>query len=431
MQTHGLLARARSTLCYAAPPTTRPRRPAFPLTDHTMARPIPNAPTNRVEDEAGMGALLEALKGESLVAVDTEFHSERSYTPRLMLLQVATRDQIWLVDPLAGFDLAPVFDVLAQPGCTVLGHALRNDIEIMALRYGRVPARVFDTQVAAAFLGHGLQIGLAGLLRTLLDLRLAKDSQMSDWSRRPLSPAMSGYAADDVRYLHTVHDMLQEDLVRRDRVRWVDEECAELCVLERYGRDPAEAWQRVSGARRLRPAELGVLVEVAAERERIAAAQDIVPHFLLPDDRLVMLARRRPEHMSELDGDRRMHHRALGRHADQWLAAVARGVDAPMELPRGRPPPRDTHEAVASLMMLVVARFADELALAPQLLVKRKDLLRALEGGGGDHETLVAEAGLVGWRAELLADPLRRLLRGELLVSCAADEPDGYRIDLR
>ena len=231
-----------------------------------------------IADGAGFDALIADVEASDRVAIDTEFHGERTYVPKLMLVQIATERAIYLVDPLSDIDLPALCDALAQPdGPLVIGHALHNDLEIIFLRCGKLLPRVFDTQIAAAFLGHGLQVGLANLVSRLCDTRLAKDGQMADWSRRPLSDKLRRYAADDVRYLLAVHDTLARGLRERQREAWVMEECARLADGARYQRSPERAYLRVGRHRTLRNPDLGVLAAVAAERERLASELDIVP----------------------------------------------------------------------------------------------------------------------------------------------------------
>lgn len=373
--------------------------------------------------------VLEAIAGADRLAIDTEFHGERSYLPHLMLLQIATEDAIFLVDPLGTVDIGAIFAAIRDSRALVIGHALHNDLEIVALGFGIVFPRLFDTQVAAAFLGFGLQIGLANLLRMEMRVRMAKGSQMADWSRRPLPERQLSYAADDVRYLLELHSRLDGRLREQGRVEWVDEECAPLSQRERYGRDPMQCWQRVSGARKLKPKEGGVLVELAAERERLAAELNQVPHFLISDEILLALARRAPTSLADLDGNRRLNHRNIQRYADRWLAAVARGVDKPLETPPGRAPPPPGLEAVAGLIMLLVTELSAREGVAAQLLLKRRTITEALQDGCTSREELLERLGLHGWRAALLGEPIWRLLNGATRAKVRCGEPEELGID--
>lgn len=389
----------------------------------TPKRPTrtPQSAPHWVDTQDGVTRLIEALRGQERVAIDTEFHGERSYIPHLMLIQLGTEDDIWLVDPLADIDLMPLLTFLAQPKPVLIGHALHNDLEIIFLRYGVVMEGVFDTQVAASFLGYGLQVGLTNLLREIADVRLPKGAQMADWSRRPLPERQVVYAANDVRYLPAAHRVLSDALAERGRSAWVAEECLALSSRARYARDPMLAYRRVSGNRKLKPLEGGVLVELAAARDRLAAKADTVPHFLLSDDVLMTLARRLPKSREDLNGNRRLNNRNVHRYADIWIDAVARGRKTPLPRPPPRPPMTPGIDAAAALIMLLVNEVADREALAPQLLLRRKLVQQALFGTFANQEELMEALELAGWRRALLGDLVWNLLDGRMNIACERD----------
>lgn len=376
-----------------------------------------------IDTQEQLTALIATLRGAERIGIDTEFHGERTYIPRLMLLQLATEEDIYLVDPLAELDLCALFTAIAAPdGPLVIGHALRNDLEIVYLRCGTVLPRLFDTQIAGAFLGFGLQVGLSNLVAKVCDEGLPKDGQMADWSRRPLSEKLCTYAANDVRYLLQLHTKLGGDLIERGRDPWVIEECSRLSSADRYERDPTAAYKKVSKYRTLKPDALGVLAEVAAERELFAREFDMVVHFVVPDDILVTLARSTPSTRHELKAHRRLNHRNITRHADRWLAAIRRGIDTPMQLPKARPPSACNVDAASALVMLLVAELARQNELASQLLLKRTTVQSALMGGFDSREELLEELGLSGWRAELVGQPIWELLSGNLRAACEYDD---------
>ncbi len=392
---------------------------------------IPQSEPHWVATQDDVERLASHLRDKPRVALDTEFHGERSYVPHLMLVQLATEDDIWLVDPLADVDLKPLFEAVAGPTPLLIGHALHNDLEILFLRYNTVFEGVFDTQVAASFLGFGLQVGLTGLLREVAGVRLPKGAQMADWSVRPLPARQGEYAANDVRYLLHAHHVLSTDLDQRGRSGWVAEECLPLGNSERYQRNPQLAYRRVSGYRKLRAREGGVLVELAAERERLAAEQDLVPHFLVSDDVLMTLARRMPQARDDLKGNRRLNNRNVHRYGDRWIAAVARGQHTPLEQPKARPPTTPGMDAAAALIMLMVNEVADREDLAPQLLLRRKVVQRVLQAGTIEREGLLDAFGLVGWRRELLGELIWDLLDGRVNVACERHGERGLGVVFR
>ena len=192
-----------------------------------------------------LARLVARVRDAGRVAIDTEFHAERTYSPRLMLVQIAFDDGAEIVDALALPDLRSLADALTQT--TVVGHALSADLKIFADRFDRVPPRVFDTQVAAAFLGYGMQISLADLVRAVCNVRLTKSQTVSDWSTRPLSERQVEYLIGDVAHLLPLYDALRDRLEAKGRYTWVYEECAELGDIDRYRIDERRAYLRIPG----------------------------------------------------------------------------------------------------------------------------------------------------------------------------------------
>ena len=374
-----------------------------------------------------MAAALVALAAAPIVAFDTEFHGERSYWPRLMLLQVATPDAVFLFDPLT-LNLRDVVHELARPGRVVVGHALRNDLRILWQAYDARFETVHDTQIAAAFLGCGLQIGLGQLLQRALNLHLPKGEQMADWSQRPLPDKLRTYAAGDVLHLMEVYRLQDQALAERGRQAWVTQECTAICDPALYDRDPATAGDRVAGARRLEPAEAGVLYALAELREKMAQEEDVVPHFLVTDEALLALGKLKPRHAKEIHGDRRLQTRAIQRFADRWVLAVQAGLAKPLRRPAGRPPPPPELEAVAAAAMLLVGELANRENIAQPLLAKREALLDALREAPADIDAFARLAGLQGWRRELVAPPLWRWLTGKLALRCTLAGPAGWQL---
>ncbi|MBM4343515.1 MAG: ribonuclease D [Deltaproteobacteria bacterium] len=376
-----------------------------------------------------LAEVAKAVAAADRIAIDTEFHGERSYYPRLMLLQVATAHGVWLIDPLA-LDLRPFVQDLARGQALVVGHALKNDLRILWQAYDAAFERVFDTQVAAAFLGCGLQMGLSQLVQRVAGVHLAKGEQMADWNQRPLPTKLRQYAANDVAHLLQVHAEQARRLHELGRTEWLDQECQALCDTRAYDRDPATAGDRVAGARRMDPVEAGVLYAVAALRETMAQQEDAVPHFLVTDEALVALARAKPRTAKDIHADRRLQTRVIQKHADRWVQAVAHGLAHPLKRPAGRPPPPPQLEAVASAAMLLVGELANASGIAPQLLTRRETLIDALREGPASCDELADHAGLHGWRRDLVAPRLWQLLSGELSLRCEVGGEAGFRLAL-
>jgi ribonuclease D len=366
---------------------------------------------------------LRQLVGELLsvprYALDTEFHRERTYWPHLALVQVAWRPpgsdapKVALVDPQTT-DLLPLADVLEGPGVMV-AHAASQDLEVLWRACGALPRRLFDTQVAAGFLGYASP-SLPSLVEAFLGLRLAKADRLSDWSRRPLSASQVAYAASDVAHLLDLAEAISRDLESRGRLRWAEEESASLLERPLVRPDPTQAWWKLRDNRALHGPSRGVAQELAAWREVKARELDVLPRAVLPDLALLSIAHQPPKDLAALREVRGLDQRHLaGGAGEEILEAVERGRVLPaseVRSPKGERVSKQLRPAVALASAWLAQLSCDE-AIAAPLLATRADIVEWLSGTDG------ARLG-EGWRAEVVGVPLRRLVRGE--VSLALDQ---------
>ena len=363
-----------------------------------------------VADQRRFDALVEELAGAPAYALDTEFHRERSYYPRLAVLQLAWAGGVALVDALA-VDLRPLAGVLKGPGLAVL-HAAEQDLEVLQRACGTVPGRLFDTQLAAGLLGLSSP-SLTSLVERLLGVRLAKGDRLTDWTRRPLTADQQAYAAADVEHLLELKAVVAARLEARGRLEWAEEECEVLRSRARQDQDPETAWWRLKDARQLRGVSRAVAQEVMAWRERRAAALDVPPRFVVPDLAVSSMAQRPPRNRQELGAVRGLD----GRHlrddaAAQLLAAIERGRTLP-EAKLRRPPVDDLDRALRPAVALVsawVAHLAAALEVDLTLLATRADLQSFLRGDAGARLA-------TGWRHELVGEPIRQLAEGRAAVA--------------
>jgi ribonuclease D len=354
------------------------------------------------------------------VALDTEFHTERTYAPRLMVVQLAFDDGAAIVDPLAVSDLRPLIAALSET--TVVGHALSSDLKIFADRFESVPPHVFDTQIAAAFLGYGMQISLADLVRDLRQVRLAKSQTVSDWSTRPLSDRQIEYLVDDVAHLLPMYDTLVARLESKGRLAWALEEGADLGAIERYRTDERRAFLRVPGALRMNRRELAILNELVKLRDRIARERDTPVKYVMPDDVIAGLANLRPKSPEDLAQLRRLDAGARRSIGEKILEAVARGEAVPEEALPEKPqrPLGQARDTLAAVMGVLVGEIARRNDLPPSLLVPRAALERVAREAPS-RERFEEALGLSPWRFALVGEPLWRLLSGQ-----AGLEIEGY-----
>jgi ribonuclease D len=353
------------------------------------------------------------LAGTGWFALDTEFLREKTYYPKLCLLQVATPDSVACIDPLALDTLDPILDLVFDPGITKVMHSARQDMEIFYHLRGAAPGPVFDTQVAALLLGYPDQIGYGNLVSEVLNVRLEKLHTRADWSIRPLTQDQVSYAADDVIYLVDVYLNLRNRLVERGRFEWLDEDFARLSSDALYSNPPEDAWLRVKGGNRLKGAALAVLQALAGWRETLAQQRDRPRGWILRDDALLEIARHRPASLEALGRIRGMQEAFIRHNGEQVIGLVAAaGKQRPA-------PPADggsrlqltpAQDALVDVMSAVVRLSGAEHAINPAVLATRKQLER-LVSGDADVEILH------GWRRKLVGERLQALLAGELSLS--------------
>jgi ribonuclease D len=353
--------------------------------------------------------LVAEVAREPRYAVDTEFHRERSYYPRLALLQIAWRDQIALVDPLA-VDVAPLTTVLEGSGVAVL-HAAQQDLEVLARACGCIPAHLVDTQLLAGFVGQSTP-SLQSLLAAELGVALPKADRLTDWLARPLTAEQIAYAAADVAHLLALHDRLMLRLEDLGRLEWALDEC-ELMRTRPVGPvAPELAWTRLKDARTLKRSARGIARELASWRESRAARTDTPVRSVLPDLAVLAIAQRAPRSTDELRACRGVEERHWrGNLGQEILAAVERGRGTDADLPdRGEDDLDRTLRPVVALASAWVGQVARQRRLDPSLLATRADLVALLRG---DADARLA----TGWRGAMLGDDVKRLVAGEAALA--------------
>jgi len=371
-----------------------------------------------VDNDAALRRVCANLAAAPRFALDTEFVGERTYVPALELIQVATADEVALIDCRAVSSLEPFFAVLAAPGVEKVLHAGQQDLDLFHSLTGGAPAPILDTQVAAALGGYGAQVGYAQLVERLLGVTVDKSETLTDWSRRPLTKAQLAYAVDDVRYLLPACDALKARLVELGRWEWAVEECRRL---ERSVRslpmEPEDAWLRVRGRGSLRARGLVVLRALAEWREEIAKTRNKPRASIVRDEALVEIARKAPTSVDGLRGLRAVHSRDLERHAGDVVARIAAALETPKETwPQPPPPPTAAPSTgVVELLQAVLRLRAEDAGIAPTLLATNADLQLLVQrhAAGAAAELPIMQ----GWRHTIAGEALMALLEGRASVS--------------
>lgn len=348
--------------------------------------------------------LVELLMGQPRYAFDTEFHRERTYYPRLALAQFAWDGGIALVDPLL-VDVTALRPLLDSDVVAVM-HAAQQDLDVLSHSCGAIPRRLFDTQLAAGFVGYGTP-SLASLLQGELKLTVPKGDRLTDWLRRPLTEDQKSYAASDVAHLLELQDLLLRQLDRSGRTSWAEAACEELRVKPVSGSDPDGAWLRLKDVRALKPRARGVAKALAAWRERRAMEVDSPVRQVLPDLAILGISQKQPRTVEELAHARGVDERHWrGNLGKEIVKAVEEGLKQELHLPASEGDELDRNMRPAiTLVSAWVSELARQEKIDTALLATRGDIVALLRNDDDARLSL-------GWRAEMLGDNVKRLVDG-------------------
>jgi ribonuclease D len=368
-----------------------------------------------IGDVVALEAACATLAGEPVVAIDTEFMRERTYFARLCLIQIGTDRDVFVIDAIAlEGELGRLAPLLESPETVKVFHAGSQDVEVLLKATGATPRPLFDTQIAATLAGFPTQVGYAQLVHDLVGAEIDKADTFTDWSVRPLSDTQLAYAAADVEHLARVYEILRERLEREGRLAWLEADFARLADPATYFADPAEQYRRVKRASSLDRRSLAVLREVTAWRETEAQRRDVPRRWLVSDESLIEVARRRPADAAALAGIRGVGDRAAGKMAAGILRAIAAGMAVPEEdlprLPKRSRVPTDA-QPVADVLSAVCRIRAREHGVALTLLATRDELERFAAGERDGHPLNE------GWRHTLVGAELEALLDGRSSLS--------------
>jgi len=333
-----------------------------------------------VQQNERVAEVAARVGGADLVAADTEAAGYHRYHDRVCLLQLSTRTATFVLDTLVVTDLTPLAGAFASPGLEVVFHDADYDLRILYRDFGLRVRGLFDTKLAAQFLGEPA-IGLASLAEKYLGVRLEKKHQRADWAQRPLPPHLLEYAAEDTRHLPALRDRLKAELEARGRLSWAEEEfrIAEAQVRE-VPEDDANGYLRLKGTRDLNPRQLAALRELYAWRERTAEERDLAPFRILTNDAMIEIARQSPRNLAGLAKLPGVSRSLLDRSSDEILEALERARALPESQlpvrPRGprRPPPDPDFDALVERLRSARDRAADALQMDRGFLMPRSQL---------------------------------------------------------
>ena len=363
-----------------------------------------------VDTPDALAQLCAQLQHSEFIALDTEFVRERTYLPRLCLVQVATPTVLAIVDPLALPDLSALWQVVRCHAITKVLHAARQDLEIFYEHYGIVTTPLFDTQLAATLLGHGDQIGYGALVELECGVTLDKAHTRTDWVARPLDAGQLCYAADDVRYLVALYPQMKQKLVQDGRLDWLTEDCAMLANPVSYGTVPVDAWKRVHGVQTLSGSGRALLrlQRLAAWREQQARTEDRPRRWIVSDEVLLELARQSPQDLNHLRRIRGLDADIAQRYGQAFIALLCALAEERTASPITPPLLRtalsqEQHDLVDRLLAVVNAQ-CTAYRISVATLTSRRDL-EALVMGKNDIPLLH------GWRRAFAGQKVLDTLR--------------------
>ena len=373
-----------------------------------------------VESQRQLEKFCRNLQEHDLIGFDTEFVSEDSYRPELCLIQVVCGDSLAIIDPYLVDDTQPFWNVLASPGRTVIAHAAREEIRFCFRFTGHPIAGLFDTQLAAGFVGMEYPASLGTLVQRLVGKILPKGETRTNWRTRPLTKDQITYALHDVVDLQTMYKKLSSSISQLGRDSWVEEEIENL-QQKVVDAETRENWRRVSGSSGLNTRQLEIIRRLWLWREDRAKELDRIPKRVMRDDLLVELARRGSPSLQKIRGIRGLERRGLGSQYELIAKAIQEALDTPEdELPRrARGNRRSVSPMLSQFLSTSIACISRQHKLAPPI-VGNADDVRELLGYELDRRSNDPEPSLLkGWRGEIVGKSFRKLLAGELAIRVA------------
>ncbi|MEG0016728.1 MAG: ribonuclease D [Gordonibacter sp.] len=372
-----------------------------------------------IATQENLVAFAERAATSSVLAIDTEFLREKTYYAKLCLLQMATDSETVIVDPFGVDDLGVLVGLLEDERIVKLFHAGGQDLEIILREVGVLPKPVFDTQVAAALLGHTQQIGYASLVHAECNVSLKKTDSFTDWSRRPLSDSQLDYAADDVVYLPRLYASMRAALEEKGRLSWLGRDFEDLVDPQRYDTNERTRYKRLKRVSQLSRRQLSAAREVASWRELEAQRRDVPRKWVVTDEQVVEACKREARTIDELFMVRGMSDRLSTRDARAVVSLIASALDAPPdtwpELDRCSKSEPNV-DAELDLMCALVRLRAKENGIAFPTLASHDDLARVARGYRDGIDLLR------GWRRAIVGEELLELLDGSLALSLSGGE---------
>ena len=364
-----------------------------------------------VDSEESLANLLADLELYDMAAVDTEADSMYHYTARLCLIQITIGEHHYIVDPLCGLDLAPLFKARAMQ--TLIFHGADYDLRLLWQTYGFSPKSIFDTMLAAKLLGEQ-HLGLADLVKEYFGDELKKENQRADWTIRPLSLDMCEYAIHDTFYLHELCAILAEKLQSVGRMSWLTEQCNALIEHAKHPNIPKKDPWRITGSSICGPRALNILKHLWEWREKQAEELDRPPYKVMQAELMLAIVNAQQSHFPEVDEKflPKLPRNFKGDRLESFLNMLRTAVavpesEWPMRLPKAPPPPVIPHSDLLNALKMWIDEKAEELQIDAALLANKAQLIWLAAPGDIPWETRYEEAHLMHWQQNIWSEILR------------------------
>ncbi len=371
-----------------------------------------------IQNNRQLAEFCESISSAEALFIDTEFIGEGRYYPSLGAIQVSLNSEMAvLIDPLTVTDFQPLSDLLTNDESVKVFHAASQDLMILNRLFGKPVQNVFDTQVAYAMISDEEQISFANLVDRTTGIKLAKSHGYSDWLRRPLSKGQIEYALDDVKYLALAYDVITNDLRKKDRLNWAEEEFSELSLPQKYAElDPMEVYVKFKNSDRMPISILSAIRELAAYRETMARQLNIPVSRIARDEVIQEIARRPNMTLREMREIRGISQQTVNDHGIELLKAAQSGVNNPVSRVKRNSYLPTSLEPTVDFLVLCLRSIASELSIASGLCATRSDLAMLVQYGTEADIPLMR-----GWRKKAIGDTLLATLQGKATVKIIND----------
>ena len=374
-----------------------------------------------IKETNHLNELCSKLNKSEFLSIDTEFIREKTYWPKLCLIQVFNGEEKIIIDPLAkDIDLKSFFEILNNKEIVKIFHSGRQDIEIFYNLTKKIPQNIYDTQIAAMVCGFGDSIGYENLVSQLLGKKIDKTSRLTNWSNRPLSKKQINYAISDVTHLFEIYPIIRDKIISNKRENWLKEEIKILISKKTYELNPNDSWKRLK-YRNLSKNSIGVLIELSKWREIKAQKKDVPRGNVIRDDAIYELCSAQPKNIEDLNNLRSFNRKGGLRKefAEEILSAIEKGKSIKKEkLPKIKPPKRLPMEisSKVSILKILLDNISEEYGVAQKLIANKNDLQELVLNDKADIKTLK------GWRYKVFGKKAIDFKNGKISIKMKNDK---------